>query len=295
MTEPVLSVKDLRLRYGKQTVVDNVSFDLYPGRITALIGPNGAGKSSIMRIISGLVTAEHGEIHLAGKRLRSVTAIHEKAGFFIESPDFYKNLTAEQNLKLLLRIHKDNRQPETLLEKVGLLYASNKRVRKFSKGMKQRLGIAQALIGDPSILVLDEPFNGLDPEVKQFLMKLIRMLAVEQKKAILISSHLLSELEAMSDDFVLLSEGRVYLAGHISEYKNERQKVRFWFEKELPDWLLQKMVNGKLIHEAPWCWEALLSTTETAELVRRWVAEGYPPYEIQRDDLLQSKYMEIIK
>ena len=289
-----MRVENLFLNYGKQRVVDDVSFELFPGRIVALIGPNGAGKSSIMRIMAGLVQADKGHIYLHNRRIHSFPEIHTNAGFFIEGPDFYKNLTAAQNLKLLLKIHRSDQSIERLLTQVGLAYAFNKKVRKFSRGMKQRLGIAQALIGDPSILVLDEPFNGLDPEVKQFLMELIKKLAKENNKAILISSHLLSDLELLADDFILLSEGRVHAAGRLADFKSEHQTVRFWFEKEPPLELLVQSAQGQMVEEDPWCWQTLMTTSETAEAVGKWASAGHFPFEIQRADLLHTKYMEII-
>jgi ABC-type multidrug transport system ATPase subunit len=294
MVEPIVKVEHLYLNYGKQRVVDDVSFEMLPGRIVALLGPNGAGKSSIMRIMAGLVKADRGHIYLKDRQIHSFREIHDHAGFFIEGPDFYKNLTAAQNLKLLLKIHGSDQSIENLLEQVGLTYASGKKVRKFSKGMKQRLGIAQALIGDPSILVLDEPFNGLDPEVKQFLMNMIKTLATENDKSIMISSHLLSDLEMLADDFILLSDGHVHVAGQISDFKSERQTVSFWFEKEPPHHLLETAAPGKMIGIDPWCWQTKLTITETAEIVGMWADAGHAPFEIQRADLLQTKYMEII-
>ena len=295
MVEPLLEVRNLELSYGRQKVINDVSFDLYPGRVLALIGPNGAGKSSIMRILAGLVMPEKGELILKGKSLSSHSTIHQSAGFFIEGPDFYKNLNARQNLVLLKKIRHDERSVNDLLRMVGIEYAARKKVRKFSSGMKQRLGIAQALLGDPSILVLDEPFNGLDPEVKQFLMDLIKKLAAEKNKAILISSHLLSDLEAVADDFVLLSEGQVHAAGSLSEFKNEKHTVSFWFENEPPITLLQETAAGTMANTDPWRWDTHLSISETSDVVRKWASCGCIPYEIQRADLLHSKYMEIIK
>ena len=295
MVEPLLEVRNLELSYGRQKVIDDVSFDLYPGRVLALIGPNGAGKSSIMRILASLVMPEKGQIILNGKSIASNSVIHQSAGFFIEGPDFYKNLNARQNLLLLKKIRKDEQSVSDLLRMVGIEYAATKKVRKFSRGMKQRLGIAQALLGDPSILVLDEPFNGLDPEVKKFLMDLIKKLAAEKNKAILISSHLLSDLEAVADDFVLLSEGQIHVAGSLSEFKNEKHTVSFWFVNEPPISLLEETAAGTMANTDPWCWETQLSISETSEVVRKWALCGCIPYEIQRADLLHSKYMEIIK
>jgi ABC-type multidrug transport system ATPase subunit len=295
MVIPLLEVRNLALHYGKQKVVNDVSFQLFQGRILALIGPNGAGKSSIMRIMAGLVKPEQGELIIHGKKLNSPSEIHQEAGFFIEAPDFYKNLDARQNLMQLKKIRKAEQSVYELLQLVGLTNAATKKVRKFSNGMKQRLGIAQALLGDPSVLVLDEPFNGLDPEVKLFLMSLIKKLASEQNKAILVSSHLLSDLETMADDFVLLNEGRVHVAGRLSDFKNMRNTVCFWFEEQPPAQLLEETAEGRMIQSDPWCWETHLSTTETTDAVRILVRAGCIPYEIERADLLQSKYSEIIQ
>jgi len=295
MVAPLLDVRNLELSYGRQKVVNDVSFHLSSGRILALIGPNGAGKSSIMRILAGLVRPEKGQLILQGKLLPSPEAIHQEAGFFIEGPDFYTHLNAQQNLMLLKKIRNAEQSVDELLQLVGLEHAATKKVRKFSSGMKQRLGIAQALLGNPSMLVLDEPFNGLDPEVKQEMMDLIRKLSEEENKAIMVSSHILSDLETLADDFVLLSEGRVQLAGVLSDFKKERHRVRFWFAEEPPVRLLEKTVAGSFTAADPWCWETQLTIPETSELVRTWAADGCVPFEIQRADLLQSKYLEMIQ
>jgi ABC-type multidrug transport system ATPase subunit len=247
-----------------------------------------------MRILAGLVIPEKGQLRLHGKTLESPSGIHRDAGFFIEGPDFYNHLDARQNLLLLKGIRKDQQSVFDLLRVVGIEYAAEKKVGKFSNGMKQRLGVAQALLGDPALLVLDEPFNGLDPEVKQFLMDLIRQLAQEKNKAILVSSHLLTDLEAIADDFLLLSQGQVHAAGSINDYKQEQQTVCFWFEKEPPLTLLEENGPGKILHSQPWCWQTQLDIPETALAVKKWALAGCAPYEIERADLLHSKYSEII-
>lgn len=295
MIETILNVKDIVLNYGSQTVVNHVSFEIRGGRILALIGPNGAGKSSALRVLAGLVKPEKGEIYLNGKMLPAFRTINQNSGFFIESPDFYKHLTAIQNLNLLQKVRGKKQPISSLLEMVGLMDAAHKKVGKFSKGMKQRLGIAQALIGDPEILVLDEPFHGLDPEVKMFLMKLIRRLAVEENKAILVSSHLLSDLESIADDFVLLNKGRIHLAGKLSDYDQNKQKVTFWFNKNLSENLTNSLEHGKIKIDNKKCWEANLSREQTSSMLQTMVNIGLIPYEIDREDLLHSKYMETIE
>lgn len=295
MVETVLNVKNLVLNYGAQRIVNNVSFEMKGGRILALIGPNGAGKSSAMRILAGLVKPEKGEIYYNGMLLSDFHIINKYSGFFIESPDFYQNLSALQNLTLLQKIRGKKQSVSSLLEMVGLTDAAHKKVRKFSKGMKQRLGIAQALIGNPEILVLDEPFHGLDPEVKMFLMNLIKRLAVDEKKAILVSSHLLSDLESIADDFVLLNNGEIYLSGKLSDYDQNKQKVIFWFDKTLTDKVTAKIESGNISKQNRNCWEAFLTKEQTVTMLKTMLKLQLVPYEIEREDLLHSKYMEIIE
>jgi len=293
MVETVLRAENLVLNYGSQTVVDQVSFELKRGRILALIGPNGAGKSSIMRILAALVKPERGVIYLNEKLLSDVHTIHKSAGFFIETPDFYKNLTAVQNLSLLQKVRVKKQSVSFLLEMVGLSGAAHKKLRKYSKGMKQRLGIAQAMIGDPEIIILDEPFHGLDPEVKLFLMQLIKKLAHEKNKAILVSSHLLSDLELIADDFLLLNSGKKHLSGRLADYGQDKQKVTFWFDSELRDHKTRNLEFGQIQMNNKCCWEAELTKVQTTTLLKQMVDMEMMPYEIDREDLLYSKYMEI--
>lgn len=294
MVGAVIELRNLFLTYGKQLIVDDVSFGLYPGKIAALIGPNGAGKSSVMRMMAGLVKPDSGEIFLHNRQVSNIAEIHREAGFFIEGPDFYKNLTASQNLMLLKTVRNAREDIDELLHRVGLTNAAGKKVGKYSRGMKQRLGVAQALLGNPSILVLDEPFNGLDPEVKQYLMEIIRKLAKEENKAILVSSHILSDLEQLADDFILLRNGRVFLNGNIAGFKTERQKITFGFEKKPDEKILAQVAPGKFTGTGPWYWESSLTTAETTEAVKEFVKYGLIPFEIQRADLLNAKYMEIV-
>lgn len=295
MVKPFLRIRNISLTYGSQKVLDNVFFDLCKGRILALIGPNGAGKSSSMRILAGLVKTENGHVEIDGIANAGFRKVHSHTGFFIESPSFYKYLTAEQNLNLLQKIRGCKQTTQDLIEMVGLGDSASKKVGKFSKGMKQRLGIAQALINDPEVLVLDEPFHGLDPEVKMFLMKLIKDLAVNEKKAILVSSHLLSDMENMADDFVLLHEGKIHLSGKLSDFKNEKQKVTFKFVKAIDDNCKGIKTKGTVTGNDSNVWEAYLSVDETVDCIKKWGDCGFIPYQIEREDLLHAKYMEITK
>lgn len=293
MVEPLIQVSNIRLKYGEQRVVDDVSFGLVSGRIMALIGPNGAGKSSIMRILAGLVKPEAGSVRSANPSIKNFHSLNRITGFFIEAPSFYSYLSATQNLKLLKKIKGGNETISDLLAMVGLKDAAHKKVGHFSKGMKQRLGIAQALINDPQLLVLDEPFHGLDPEVKLFLMGLIRKLSTERNKAILVSSHQLQDMEDLADDFILLNKGIVHLTGSLSDFHSQKQKVTFLFSEPLPDSTVRLINVGKRLKDNPAGLVASLSVSETAEIVKLCGDMGHYPYKVERENLLHSKYMEI--
>ena len=207
----VVSTKGLTKVYGKHTAVDNVSIHIKRGEIYGFIGRNGAGKTTFMKMITGLSTPTNGELSLFGSTGEAVKKQSERVGNLIEEPGLYPQLTGYQNLKckcLALGIYKQG-YIEELLAKVGLETAGKKKVKKYSLGMRQRLGIAMALVGGPDLLVLDEPINGLDPqgiaEVRDILLKL----RDEQNMTIMISSHILEELYKIADTFGIINKGKL--------------------------------------------------------------------------------------
>lgn len=293
MENPLLHISGLSLKYSGKQILSDVSLSLYSGRILALIGPNGAGKSSTMRIMAGLVRPESGELTINGKRVKDFGVIRQQAGFFIEVPSFYNYLSATQNLRLLQNIRKKVTDANDLLAWVGLQDAGRKKVGKFSKGMKQRLGIAQALIGSPDILVLDEPFHGLDPEVKLFLMNRIRDLARKEGKAVLISSHQLADMEEIADDYLLLNKGQVYHAGKIQDDMENKQHVSFHFTELISDELLALFNGYQVVEREHDHLLVLLSNHESQKLISILASKGYPPYKVEHSRVLHEKYMEI--
>ena len=222
----MLEVVDLSLRYGDQQVLNHISFAVEKGKIIGLLGPNGAGKSSILRILAGLVFPETGCLKIEGKSQKSFSDLRSYCGYLIESPSFYPYLSAIQNLKLIKKINSCDVDLNELLSKVGLKETHNKKVKHFSMGMKQRLAIAQALLRSPEILILDEPFNGLDPHGFQDLISLLNDL---NKKGItiIVSSHLLNELEQLSDYFILLHQGNVELNISKTELLKSKNNIAF--------------------------------------------------------------------
>ena len=205
---------DLVLRYGRQTVLNRVNLTLNSGSITALIGPNGAGKSSAFRILAGLVKPNEGVVRLDGVPRKSFGDLRRNCGYLLETPDFYPYLSGMKNLELLIQLSGSNANALELLKLVGLSNEANKKVQFYSKGMKQRLGLAQAVIDDPEFLILDEPFNGLDPEVREQMLVFLTTLK-NRGKGILVSTHQLEDIERIADVFILMHQGKVFLSGKL--------------------------------------------------------------------------------
>src|SRR5699024_10281339 len=210
VSDDVLVTRDLTKRYGAHTAVQAMSIRLQRGRIYGLIGRNGAGKTSLMRLVSGLSTPTSGSIELFGSGAeRPRTQELSRIGTLIESPSLHGGMTARQNMHLhrLLRGVPDPAIEQRLLELVGLAGTGRKKVRDFSLGMRQRLGIALALIADPELLVLDEPVNGLDPQGVVEVRRLVRSLAEERGMTVLVSSHNLPELFQTATDYLIVEGG----------------------------------------------------------------------------------------
>lgn len=208
----VIDVKNLTKQYRKQVAVNQASFQIKKGSICGLIGPNGAGKTTIMKMLGGLVIPTAGEMSIfQSKTIQEQAKARERMSFMIETPYAKQELTAQENLeKQRLQKGIPNRERiREVLELVGLSEVGNKKIKEFSLGMKQRFGIANALMGKPEIMVMDEPINGLDPEgiveIRELLMKVNR----EEDITVLISSHILSELSLMCDDYLFIHHGEI--------------------------------------------------------------------------------------
>ena len=210
--DTILRVKDLTKRYGTKTALDNVNFSIKRGRIYGFIGENGAGKTTTIRAITGLSGTEKGNIEFFGSTSEEgIQKGRRKIGYLVENPILSMNDTAEENLRMqmLLYGNKDEAKIKRLLKRVGLENTGRKTAKDFSLGMKQRLGIAMALINDPELLILDEPVNGLDPMGMIAVRELLRSLNEEDGITIVISSHILAELYQLVTDYVIISHGKI--------------------------------------------------------------------------------------
>lgn len=211
MNDTILETTDLTKKYGSQKAVDHVSMQVEKGAVYGLIGKNGAGKTTIMKLLSGLANPTDGEIRLFGKQGDNVASEQKRIVLLIENPGVYPNMTAFENLKLKaigMGVY-EKEKIDDMLALVGLQSAGKKKVKQFSLGMKQRLGIGLALIGSPDFLILDEPINGLDPQGIIEIRHLIEKLNKEQKITILISSHILEELYKIVTHVGIIDRGEL--------------------------------------------------------------------------------------
>ena len=224
-SEKIIEVRNLVKYYGNFCAVEDVSFDVYQGDVFGFLGPNGAGKSTTIRTLLSLITPTSGEIKIFDKNISSHRSeILTNIGCIVEKPDFYKYLSAQQNLEIVLRLSGKNIPPKKIfetLEFVGLAGREKDKVGGFSHGMKQRLGIAQALIHDPKLIILDEPTTGLDPQGIIDIRNLILKLKNEQNKTILLSSHILSEIELIANRMVIINKGKTIIQGSVKELLDE--------------------------------------------------------------------------
>ena len=209
--EYILTTDNLTKTYGQMNAADHVSIHIKKGEVYGLIGRNGAGKTTILKMICGLSTPTSGSFTFMGKSGADLLKCKNKIGSLIETPGLFPKMTAFQNVKLkcLSLGIKDNEYVNSLLEQVGLTKAGKKLAQSFSLGMKQRLGIALALVGNPEFIVLDEPINGLDPQGIAEMRQIIHRLSKEKGMTVIVSSHILDELVKVADSFAIINGGKL--------------------------------------------------------------------------------------
>ena len=230
--EKIIEVREIQKSFGSFLAVKNVSFTVEKGDIFGFLGPNGAGKSTTIRCLLSLITPNAGEISLFGKTYKqNRSEILSKIGSIIEKPDFYKYLSAYKNLELFARISGAEVSKRKILEMidfVGLSGRESHKVKGFSHGMKQRLGIAQTLLHNPELIILDEPTTGLDPQGIKEIRDLILRLKKEYNKTVLLSSHQLHEIELIANKMVIINKGETLIEGEVQEIlNNQNLQVEF--------------------------------------------------------------------
>lgn len=214
----MIEARGLTKTYGTKTAVNDVSFTIQPGQVTGFLGPNGAGKSTSMRLMVGLDKPTSGTVTVNGKRYADLPAPLGEVGVLLDAKGVHPGRTARSHLRALAATHGiPNKRVDEVIDMTGLGQVANKRVRGFSLGMGQRLGIAAALLGDPKVLILDEPVNGLDPDGVLWVREFLRYLA-SQGRTVLLSSHLMSEMAQTADHVIVLGRGKVVADAPIREF-----------------------------------------------------------------------------
>jgi ABC-2 type transport system ATP-binding protein len=227
--QAIIEVKGLQKSFGSFEAVKNVSFTVNKGDVFGFLGPNGAGKSTTMRCMLSLIKPNAGDIRIFGKNLfEERNAILAKVGSIVEKPDFYKYLSALKNLEIFARISGAEVSQKAIFETldfVGLLGREKDKVGGFSHGMRQRLGIAQTLLHQPELIILDEPTTGLDPQVIIEVRDLILRLKNEQNKPVILSSHQLAEIELVANRMVIINKGQTIIEGSVAELMNAQETL----------------------------------------------------------------------
>jgi ABC-2 type transport system ATP-binding protein len=236
---PALALENVSKRFGRIQAVNQLSLEIQPGIMAGFLGPNGAGKSTTLYMIPRLVRPSAGQLRIFGVDIwQDYKQAIRSVGITVESPAFYEYLTGRQNLELAARLldRVSPRELEEILERIGLAERQHDRVRVYSTGMKQRLGIGRAMLGRPRLLILDEPTNGMDPEGTQEVLSFLREKVRNEGLTIFISSHLMSEVEEFCDTVFVINQGHLVASGNVRELLRPHERIiRVTFQGRVPD------------------------------------------------------------
>jgi ABC-2 type transport system ATP-binding protein len=288
----MIEVRELTKRYGRSVAVDGLSFTVRPGQVTGFLGPNGAGKSTTMRVVLGLDAPTSGDALVGGRRYVTLRHPMREVGALLDASAVHGGRSALNHLRWLAASNGIGAaKVVSTVEQVGLAGVARKRIRGFSLGMKQRLGIAAALLGDPAVLLFDEPVNGLDPDGVRWIRGLLRGLAADGR-TVLVSSHLMSEMELTADRLIVIGRGRLIADTSVRELAERYQHgvfVRSPRSAELAAAL--KAAGGQITDEPPGVLVTGLAVSAIGELAAR---DGIPLYEVtSRSATLEEAYLEL--
>lgn len=281
----ILECQNLKKSFGKKEIIKGVSFKIDEGDILGFIGPNGAGKTTTIKLILGLQRIDEGTVIINGYDIKKdfVKAI-ERVGTIVENPDMYMYLTGRKNLELVANLYKDitNQRINEIIKLVGLENRIDDKVGKYSLGMRQRLGIAQAILHRPNLLVLDEPTNGLDPEGIIELRNLLKKLAKNEKMAILISSHNLLELESFCNKVCIIQNGEVIEESNIKDLKNKLTNSIYFFEVSNTEKIKELYKDAKIKENG---FEIKINKEDVTNVIKNLIKNEIDIYQISKKDI----------
>lgn len=296
---PAVQIRNLTKRIGSKTIVDNLSFDIPKGEVFGFLGPNGAGKTTTIRMMVGLISITSGQVLVGGLDVRkNFREAMKHVGCIVENPEMYKFLSGYQNLLHFARMNEDvsKERIHEVVKLVGLENRIHDKVKTYSLGMRQRLGLAQALLHRPDVLILDEPTNGLDPAGIRELRDHLRKLAREEGLAVIVSSHLLSEMELMCDRVAVIQQGKLISVNRIQEMvqSGEQQLTLFDVDNSA---LTQDILGNKFGVQANVESGVVfieLSREQIPDAVEAVVSQGIKVYGVQvRSKTLEETFLEM--
>ncbi|MGA5057613.1 ABC transporter ATP-binding protein [Streptomyces pseudogriseolus] len=289
-----IDVRDLTKEYGTARAVDHLTFTVPPGRVTGFLGPNGAGKSTTMRLVLGLDHPTSGSAGLGGRPYASLRDPLRRVGALLDAGAAHGSRTGRDHLRVLAATHRiPDRRVDEVLEETGLGPAARRRARTYSLGMRQRLGIAAALLGDPEVVMLDEPSNGLDPEGIVWIRGLLRRLA-DDGRTVLVSSHLMTETAAFADHLVILGRGRLLADTPVREFIDARVRPAVRVRTSDPDALENALARHghRAVRHPDGHWS--VPDARVDDIGRLASAEGVPLLELAADaGTLEQAYLDL--
>jgi len=301
---PAISIKNVKKNLGRREILRGISFDVEVGDIFGYLGPNGAGKTTTIRILLGLFQADSGKVEMLGQDVR-LSETRRKIGFVLDTDGLYDNMTAEENMEYYARIYgisKAGKKITELLEMVELGNRARDRVNTYSKGMRQRLALARAMVHDPEILVLDEPTSGVDPSGQIEIRRIMTDMAHKNNKTILLSSHNLDEVQRICNRIALIDRGEIRLFGELESLRQEMGKRLVVIEVEdfLPEPLIAELkelsslglqeINGKSFIFSP------PKETEVSDIISTLTSRGVKIEQASRKEAsLEEMYSTILK
>ncbi len=281
----ILKIKNLNKSFGKKKILKNVSFNVNEGDILGFIGPNGAGKTTTIKMILGLQSINSGTVTINGYDIKkNFEKAIEKVGTIVENPDLYMYLSGYDNLKLISNLYKnvDKERIDEVIKIVKLETRINDKVSKYSLGMRQRLGIAQALLHKPNLLILDEPTNGLDPEGIKELRDIIKRLATKEKVGVVISSHNLSELESFCNKIVIIKNGEIVETNELKKVKNIEESYIFEVDKILK---ISKILEEKIEKINDNSFKIHINKESIPEIIKKLIENDIKIYTIKEEEI----------
>ncbi|NQV30625.1 MAG: ABC transporter ATP-binding protein [Candidatus Marinimicrobia bacterium] len=299
-TSPALECSSISKRFKTIQALDNVSLTVPVGSIFGFLGPNGAGKSTLIRVVAGLIKADSGQFNILGRSSKTGHLVRKDMSALVDRADFYKNLSAYQNMKILGRLtgHDQDDHVNRLLDLLGLYGRRKDKVKTFSQGMKQRLGLAQALLPNPRLLVLDEPTTGLDPQGMHEIRDFIQKIATEQNVTIFLSSHLLHEVELICSDIALIFNGKLAAQGSMSTIFREIDAVTVELEVDDSATALAFLEKSDLVSRITQLSNAIsveIQYKNIPELLRVMSATGINIFSASQRNRLENYFLSLME